>query len=125
MPYIEQKARVQIADGAPPANAGELNYKMTMRCINNTDAGMLASDIRKIADEYIAHKGLRYQYINDVGGAFLWASREFVRRTGSIRYRRIFERIAAEFYDEVAAPYEDIKIKENGDCYWVETPPNE
>lgn len=47
--------------------------------------------------EYIETKGLSYQTINDILGALDGASKEFYRR--------------------VAEPYEDEKIKQNGDVY--------
>jgi hypothetical protein len=47
--------------------------------------------------EYFKHNGKNYQAINDVVGALEGAKLEFYRR--------------------VAAPYEDSKIKENGDVY--------
>lgn len=47
--------------------------------------------------EYVENKGLSYQTINDIVGALEGAKLEFYRR--------------------VAAPYEDTKIKENGDVY--------
>lgn len=46
---------------------------------------------------YIDDHGLKYQTINDIVGALEGAKLEFYRR--------------------VAAPYEDTKIKENGDVY--------
>ena len=47
--------------------------------------------------DYIDSMGLNYQTINDVVGALENAKAEFCRR--------------------IAAPYEDIKIKDNGDVY--------
>lgn len=47
--------------------------------------------------EYLGHKGRSYQTINDIVGALEGAKLEFYRR--------------------IAAPYEDTKIKENGDVY--------
>lgn len=47
--------------------------------------------------KYIEVNGLSYQTINDIVGALEGAKLEFYRR--------------------VAAPYEDTKIKENGDVY--------
>lgn len=46
---------------------------------------------------YIKNQGLRYQTINDVMGALVGA--------------------LLEFYFEVAKPYENLKIKENGNVY--------
>ena len=51
----------------------------------------------KVLNAYVEQYGLKYQVINDVVGALEGAKLEFYRR--------------------VAAPYEDGKIKENGDVY--------
>lgn len=50
-----------------------------------------------LAKQYVEEFGLSYQTINDVIGALEGAKMEFYRR--------------------VAVPYEDQKIKENGDVY--------
>lgn len=50
-----------------------------------------------LAIKYMDYKGKSYQTINDIVGALEGAKLEFYRR--------------------VAAPYEDTKIKENGDVY--------
>jgi hypothetical protein len=83
MPYIKQedRERIDFDNGGSVANtSGELNYLFTM-----------------LALEYMEHKGLKYQTINDIVGALEGAKLEFYRR--------------------IAAPYEDTKIKENGDVY--------
>jgi len=59
--------------------------------------GELNYAISRICDRYLASRGLSYQVINDVVGALECAKQEFYRR--------------------VAAPYEDRKIRENGDVY--------
>lgn len=60
-------------------------------------AGELNFIISKYLDIYLWQHGKSYQTINDILGALEGAKMEFYRR--------------------VAAPYEDIKIKENGDVY--------
>lgn len=60
-------------------------------------AGELNYLITQLARKYIIDHGLRYEHINAVEGVLSAASKEFYRR--------------------VAAPYEDKKIKENGDVY--------
>lgn len=60
-------------------------------------AGELNYLITIAARNYLNDKGLCYATINDILGALDGASKEFYRR--------------------VAAPYEDEKIKENGDVY--------
>lgn len=61
------------------------------------NAGELNYLLTVLCREYFVQNGGRYQQINDIMGALEGAKLEFYRR--------------------VAAPYEDKKIKENGDCY--------
>ena len=61
------------------------------------NAGELNYLFTVTALEYIARMGKNYQHINDVVGALEGAKMEFYRR--------------------LAAPYEDIKVAENGDVY--------
>jgi hypothetical protein len=62
-------------------------------------AGDLNYYFTTIVDDYLQRKGLNYQNLNDCIGALEGAKLELYRR--------------------VAAPYEDKKIKENGDVYSV------
>jgi hypothetical protein len=62
-----------------------------------TNPGELNYSITQLLIRYIENNGLSYQSINDVLGALEGSKQEFYRR--------------------VAAPYEDKKIKENGDVY--------
>jgi hypothetical protein len=62
------------------------------------NAGELNYTITALLIEYIQLKGLNYQAINDIVGALEGAKLEFYRR--------------------VAAPYENVKVKENGDVYY-------
>jgi hypothetical protein len=89
MPYIKQEARDGFEIGPEGATAGLYFGANT--------AGELNYQFTAIAVEYIKRCGLNYQNINDVVGALEGAKLEFYRR--------------------VAAPYEDKKIKENGDVY--------
>lgn len=61
------------------------------------NAGELNYQVTQLALQYLSKHGTSYQTLNDVRGALVNASDEFYRR--------------------VAAPYEDQKIKENGDVY--------
>lgn len=63
MPYIPEFAREQIAAGAKPISAGELNYMITM-CIV----------------KYLASHELNYATINDIVGALEGAKLEFYTR---------------------------------------------
>jgi hypothetical protein len=60
-------------------------------------AGDLNYLFTKLAIAYVKEHGLSYQRLNDVVGALDGAKAEFQRR--------------------VVAPYEDTKIRENGDVY--------
>lgn len=59
--------------------------------------GELNYAFTEFANMYLRRAGLNYQTINDIMGAF--------------------EGAKAEFYRRIASPYEDKKIKENGDVY--------
>jgi len=61
------------------------------------DSGELNYQITKVITTYLASHTFCYRTINDIVGALEGAKMEFYRR--------------------VAAPYEDTKIKENGDVY--------
>lgn len=61
------------------------------------NAGELNYVLTVYLKHYFENQGGRYQQINDIMGALEGAKMEFYRR--------------------VAAPYEDTKIKENGDVY--------
>ena len=63
------------------------------------NAGELNYAFTMLIQQYIGPGGTNYQSINDVMGALEGAKLEFYRR--------------------IAAPYEDKKIKENGDVYYV------
>lgn len=83
MPYIKQEQREAIRPGLDEASKsinteGDLNYAFTI-----------------LAHRYLEKHGLCYRTLNDIGGAFNYADKEFNRR--------------------VVGPYEDLKIKANGD----------
>jgi hypothetical protein len=90
MPYIKTDKRNKITPVVHGPNtrvesqfidcSGDLNYAFTI-----------------LAIDYIKRKGLNYQNINDVSGAFTEAQAEFRRR--------------------VTADYEQNKIEESGDVY--------
>lgn len=62
-----------------------------------TNSGELNFCITRLCDDYINRRGLKYEQINAVIGALECAKLELYRR--------------------IAAPYEDRKIKTNGDVY--------
>ena len=64
------------------------------------NSGELNYKISKLVDEYLSKMGLNYTRINDVLGAL--------------------EGAKLEVYARIARPYEDKKIKANGDVYNVD-----
>lgn len=63
MPYIDPAARQHLSKGNAPANAGELNYLLTLIC-----------------NRYRVSSGNRYQVFNDIIGALEGAKLEMYRR---------------------------------------------
>lgn len=128
MPYIEISRRKEIDNGDPPKKSGELNYVITKLMISLNDAE--SQDINLAREElrqsvisatrvYVQTKGLSYQSINDVNGAISCAAMEFARRVGDYPewLADALVDAATEFYVQIAAPYEDSKIRANGDVY--------
>lgn len=64
-----------------------------------TVPGELNYSLTQLINSYVAMKGMSYTTVNDILGALEGAKLEFYRRK--------------------AAPYEDIKMSENGDVYAI------
>lgn len=90
---------------------GELNYCITLRLIENDDEG-----VEKLMYEYWERGPKNYQTVNDIVGAYCCACLEYERRTGKVTSSATCD-LLGWFYDKIVAPYEDDKIKENGDVY--------
>jgi len=83
-----------------PELKNELRYYRTPE-----NAGELNFVFTNLIIQYVKDNNLSYQTINDVVGALEGAKAEFQRR--------------------IVIPYEDTKIKENGDVYLVTANPEE
>lgn len=82
-------------DRRPQINAiADMEY-----CLPSRTAGELNYQLTVLIKQYFELNGKNYQAINDIVGALEGAKLEFYRR--------------------IAVPYEDQKIKENGDVYQV------
>lgn len=91
MPYINQADRPDICR---KYNDDSIQVDGTVIFASNVDtAGELQYAIAELIKEFIG-KDYKYQNLNDVMGALAGAQQEFYRQT--------------------VAPYEDIKIAENG-----------
>jgi hypothetical protein len=102
MPYIKDERRKELRHFASRTYALEMDPNGPVPPIavvhEQTDnVGELNYLLTELCIAYFRIHGARYQQINDVIGALECCKQEFYRR--------------------VAAPYEDEKIKENGDVY--------
>lgn len=129
MPYVKDGARARLDRDGVPMNAGELNYAVTWHMLHTGDVRIAVQrevarflEFRRKPSATAAPRENNYQDFNDVMGALDGARREYRRRVGvqtlgdQDRLDAV-EYVATEFYDNVVAPYEDIKINENGDVY--------
>ena len=89
MPYIKKKDRESFEIGPEGATNGIY--------FGAKNTGELNYCFTKLLLDYLETKGLSYSTCNDIIGAL--------------------EACKQEFYRRVVVPYEDKKIKENGDCY--------
>lgn len=75
-----------------------IKFERTLLSVPALDSpGKLNYLITELCLTYLANKGKSYQTLNDISGALTNANLEFYRR--------------------LSAPYEDLKIKENGDVF--------
>lgn len=77
----------------------QINRDDTIIIKNIQTAGEMQYAIATILNSYVEKHGLCYQTLNDVMGALTGGQLEFYRR--------------------VVVPYEEVKIKENGDVYEI------
>lgn len=95
MPYIKKEDREFIKqDQENPITSATRPSLIPSEC---TTAGDLNYAITELIKGYMESRKLNYQTINDIVGALEGAKLEFYRR--------------------IAIPYENKKIKENGDVY--------
>lgn len=135
MPYITKIDRARLMEDDPAErarNAGELNYQLTLACIAASrdqvalvhltetiefEIGAFLTHRRDQGNQHQRGKN-NYQDFNDVLGAVDGCRREWLRRGGRIGHiTNILSRFSASFYENVVGPYEDTKIKQNGDVY--------
>lgn len=124
MPYIEEAKKAEIKTGTFPRDCGELNYALTTLITSAPEGTTLPPIFRMTLDTYVTNAGkaegkMRYKHINDAMGVVACMMFEFRRRKKSqymVSLRELFE-TAWDWYDTVAGPYEDTKIKENGDVF--------
>lgn len=123
MPYIKREEYARAA--RLPISAGELNYAITFKIIDYLETGSTViqfyDEVTKICESYINRRGENYTVMNEVVGALACSAMEARRRCKDIQaVNRITDMLADvchHIYNELLVPYEDVKIKENGDVY--------
>tara|TARA_A100001391_G_scaffold106159_1_gene70996 strand:- start:9498 stop:9782 length:285 start_codon:yes stop_codon:yes gene_type:complete len=94
MPYIKPADRNQLDDALSSLAAHIVVQE------NSTQAGILNYSISALFNEVLKTRGLNYRNLNELIG--------------------VLECAKLELYRRVASPYEDLKIKENGDVFTLE-----
>jgi hypothetical protein len=100
---------------------GELNYNITMALALYGPGLRAETIIDEFVTRYTQIKGLSYQTINDIMGVLVCAASEINRRIGKSHPFKADDNLIFlsdymdKWYNLVAAPYEDKKIKANGD----------
>lgn len=132
MPYLKPERRKELASDPTPADSADLNYLFTLEYIKNNEPKLaessserqekVATALKDIVIKFLLQKNvIRYDVYNDVAGALNLSLREFFRRTqDGIAYFDYLEavmRVEDWLADAMVAPYEERKIKENGDLY--------
>ena len=118
MPYLTEEGKAWIdAEPVRVKKPGELNYLITKLLLDETSYAVLWDGVEIAVDLYVANNGASYETYNSVMGVLLCASLEYTRRTNHNVPGGVLKEYAQYFYQTVLVPYEDKKIKENGDVY--------
>lgn len=129
MPYILQEDKDRLNKGGNPWTPGELTYLITKEMLDAQGGhGPLKAGIRTHVHSYIEGQGHSFATYSAVMGCLCCAHEEYRRRGGWGAVTgapldlpqwplRVALDYSVEFYDYVIAPYEDRKIRENGDVF--------
>lgn len=120
MPYIPGNERNKlITNGEVAQTLGQLTYLLTHHCLN-TPEPWLHLALRREAEDYLdVQDAVNYSTLASIIGCFQCARLEFRRRRPDdyIVADDALADIMQDFYRQIVAPYEDNKIKENGDVF--------
>lgn len=118
MPYIKKEAREALKGMEQVTSAGELNYLLTTKILTEPNRFSFKLWLKHAIKNYVDLNGESYQTFNDILGAASGALVEYVRRTGTVsQYQVDVQEVVSQWYLDEVGPYEDRKIKENGDVY--------
>ena len=121
MPYINKSQRDRLADGDVARDAGEVNYLVTLLMNSYIKDYKSVNEIAE-AIEYVIHDLMTKEYCQHPNSKKY--SSEFhtdlvkVVMTSHVNISQVVGALRsahAEFYARKVRPYEDLKIKENGD----------
>lgn len=126
MPYIKQEDRERLTangrwNGTQIRTAGELNYLLTIMFLSDywEDMSTLEHAVLIRIESFFNSSDRKYQDHNNIIGALECCKKEFKRRfvfhPRIVDVVKVLETSSELFYDYQTAPYEDLKIKENGD----------
>lgn len=130
MPYITPERRIEMMIGSESACAGDLTYQLTMIC-NLYLAELPKFDFnRGIAVVVGALEHVKMAVMSSTDHILavpqkplhkeLWYAVLSYNHADAVEHIiAAFECAKLEFYRRMAAPYEDTKIVQNGDCYPV------
>lgn len=128
MPYLTQDRKNQIiAPNSKLSTAGDLTYKLTVAAMRSSSDNDFEDRLTNVISAYL-RPSPRYEDFAIVLGCLDSTRREIKRRIPDLvrkGYTRHLvemtcmriELYAAAYYAEVVAPYEDLKIIQNGDVF--------
>lgn len=130
MPYLSESRKRAMDSGlCLPTTPGDLTYLMT-KSLLDLDSEAAAEEIWEHIEGYFKRREVRYALLAEVLGCLLSTKLEYERReatrlteatngmfTGSRRAQNVIDPIITVFYGDTVAPYEDTKIRENGDVW--------
>lgn len=119
MPYITEGAKDLLARGGAPRTAGELTYCFTVEMLAAPGGhAILKQALQAATVSYLTAHDHSYGSYASILGALVGAASEWDRRMPLQPWKAVATRAyITEFYEQVVVPYEDAKIRENGDVY--------
>lgn len=120
MPYLAQSRKEHINNGGEPVTEGDLTYVFTKIVLDGEDRYAVVEDVLRMleieATAYLENGRDNYGTRCQVIGAFTCAALEYRRRKDGPG-AMLLHTAAEWWYAAKVAPYEDLKIQQNGDVY--------
>lgn len=122
MPYIKQEAKEDL-HYLQPRNVGELTYRLTVIALSDNHYSDKYNDMYYAVKQYWEGGEQKFQRHAEVLGALEAARGEIGRRldccstsTGVIADAKwALKAVRVDYYQNIVAPYENDKIRANGD----------